>query len=472
MNASHREPPPSAAGGDLSYAAALAAIEARGRFGIRLGLGRVRALLRAMGDPHLAVRGALVAGTNGKGSVIALVAAALRAAGYRVGETPKPHLVSYRERIVVDGRPIAAEDFARLVTEALPLADRVARRLGPPTEFELLTAIMFRRFAEVRPDVALVEVGLGGRLDATHAWDGGVAVVTNVGLDHTDRLGPTVAAIAREKAAIVVRGDRAVTGASAEALAIVRRRCTRLDVPLAVALPAPVLGWTRDALTVDLPRLGPTEVGLRGRHQAANVATADALLDALEAAGIATVPPAARRQGYATARWPGRLELLDTTVPGNGRREVLLDGAHNPDGAVALATALDDLRPHLTGGRETPPAPLTLVWASMADKDVAGVIAAVAASPALASATVVCTAVDLPRALSPEDLAAAWRTGLPGATVLTASDPDAALDMALAHGDGPVVVAGSLYLVGATRGRLVDDPALRDPGPSPDPGPS
>ncbi len=341
-----------------TYAQALEALEARGRYGIRLGLGRVRALLRAMGNPELAVRGALVAGTNGKGSVIALAGSALRAAGYRVGETPKPHLVTYRERIVVDGRPIAAADFARLVDESLPAADRIARRLGPPTEFELLTAVMFRHFAEVDLDVALVEVGLGGRLDATNAWDGGVAVLTNVGLDHTDRLGPTIAHIAREKAAIVKRGDVAVTGADGEALAIVRRRCARLGVPLVVAPPAQILGWSRDAVTLELPRLGAVDVGLRGRHQASNAAVADGLLDALEAAGIASVPLEARRRGYEAARWPGRLELVATRVPGSGEtREVLLDGAHNTDGARALAQALDDLRPHLAGGGETPRPP-------------------------------------------------------------------------------------------------------------------
>jgi len=465
VSASGRDLPSSATRGDLTYPAALAAIEARGRFGVRLGLGRVRALLGAMGDPQLAVRGALVGGTNGKGSVIALAGSALRAAGYRVGQTPKPHLVTYRERIVVDGRPITPDDFARLVSETIPVADRVARRLGEPTEFELLTAVMFRHFAEVGPDVALVEVGLGGRLDATHAWDGGVAVITNVGLDHTDRLGPTVSAIAHEKAAIIERADRAVTGAAGEALAIVRRRCARLGVPLAVVSPAPVLGWTRDTVTVDLPRLGPASIGLRGRHQAANVATADALLDALEAAGIATVGVAARRDGYASARWPGRLELLQVAVPGHGTREVLLDGAHNPDGAAALAVALDDLRPYLAGGGASPE-PVTLVWASMRDKDVAGVVEAVARSSALAGATVVCTAVDLPRAMPPEELAAAWRAGLPASTVMTAPGPDAALDVALALGLGPVVVAGSLYLVGAARARLVDDPALRDPVPA------
>ncbi|HYO43933.1 MAG TPA: Mur ligase family protein [Candidatus Limnocylindrales bacterium] len=472
MSSPEPRPAPPAAAGPRTYAQALAAIEARGRYGIRLGLGRVRALLRELGEPERSVRGALVAGTNGKGSVIALAGSALRAAGHRVGETPKPHLVTYRERIVVDGQPIAAADFARLVDDAIRAADGLSRRLGPPTEFELLTAVMFRHFAEADLDVALVEVGLGGRLDATNAWDGGVAVLTNVGLDHTDRLGPTIGHIAREKAAIVKRGDLAVTGTQGEALAILRRRCARLGVPLVVAPPPPVLGWSRDALSVELPGLGATDIGLRGRHQAANAAVADALLDALERAGIATTPADARRRGYAAARWPGRLELLTVPVPARSSgatREVLLDGAHNPDGAAALARALDDLRPCLAGGAETPPAPVTVVWASMADKDVQGVIAAVATSPALAGATIICTAIDLPRALPAGDLAAAWRAGLPGADVRTAPSSAAALDLALRTGRGPVVVAGSLYLVGEARARLIDDAALRDPDEAPRP---
>ena len=460
MSALGLDDPPAAAP-DLTYAQALRAIEARGRYGIRLGLGRVRALLRELGDPQREVRGALVAGTNGKGSVIALAASALREAGHRVGETPKPHLVTYRERIVVDGRPIDPATFARLVSETLPIADRVARRHGPPTEFELLTAVMFRHFAEAGLDVALVEVGLGGRLDATHAWDGGVAVVTNVDLDHMDRLGPTVEAIAREKAAIVERGDLAVTGADGAALPIIRRRCTRLGVPLTVATAAPVLGWSRDLLEVDLPGLGPTGIGLRGRHQAANAAVADALLDALQAAGIARVPPDARRRGYAAARWPGRLELARVTGPDGVPRDVLLDGAHNPAGAAALAEALDDLRPYLAG--EAPP---VLVWASMADKDVHGVVAAMRASHALDGATVVCTALDAPRALRPDALAAAWRSVMPHDRVRTAPDPASAMAMALSGPSAPVVVAGSLYLVGAVRATLVDDPLLRDPVPA------
>jgi dihydrofolate synthase/folylpolyglutamate synthase len=273
----------------LTYADALAELQRRGRFGVRLGLGRTRALLRGLGDPERGIRGALVGGTNGKGSVVALVSGVLREAGLRAGETPKPHLVTYRERLRIGGRLVDSETFVRLVADALPVADRVARRHGEPTEFELLTALAFRWFADERVDLAIVEVGLGGRLDATHAWDGGVAAIVNVDLDHTAWLGPTIEAIAREKAAIVMRGDLAVTGATGEALAVIRRRARRVGAPLVEAAPAPLLGVDRDGIVVELPSLGETRVGLRGRHQAANIAVADAVLDALETAGIATV---------------------------------------------------------------------------------------------------------------------------------------------------------------------------------------
>jgi dihydrofolate synthase/folylpolyglutamate synthase len=443
------------------YAAAVDELAERGRFGIRLGLGRTRALLHALGDPQRELRGALVAGTNGKGSVLALAGSVLRVAGYRTGETPKPHLVSYRERIQVDGVPIAPAAFVRLVDDVLPLAERVARRLGPPTEFELLTAVMFRHFADVGIDVALVEVGLGGRLDATHAWDGGVAAVTNVGLDHTDRLGSTVEAIAREKAAIIERGDLAVTGATEPALGVIRRRARRVGAPLAVVAQAPVMSIDRDGIVVRLPRLRETRIGLRGRHQAANASVADGVLDALEAAGIATASAEERRRGYAAATWPGRLELIGPSDVTRGR-EVLLDGAHNADGAVALATALDDLRPHLA------PGPLTFVMAAMRDKDVAGIVTALAGARALEGATVVATSLAMPRALDAPAIASAWRAHAPGVgAVEVVPDPADAIDRAVATAGpegsrGPVVVAGSLYLVGLARGRLVHDPLTDD----------
>ncbi len=449
---------------DLTYEEALRALQERGRFGIRLGLGRTRALLRELGDPQLAVRGALIGGTNGKGSVLALAGSALRAAGLRVAETPKPHLVSYRERVQVNGRPIDPASFAGVVDEVLVAAGRLPRR-DPPTEFELLTAVAFRWFAEAGVDVALVEVGLGGRLDATHAWDGGVAAITNVDLDHMDRLGDTIPAIAREKAAIIERGDLAVTGAGGDGLRVIRRRAHRLGVPLTEVEPPPLVGWDRDGIVVGLPRLGETRIGLRGRHQAANAAVADAVLDALAAAGIAEAPDEARRRGFADARWPGRLELIVARRDGAGRPpiDVLLDGAHNPAGAAVLARAIEDLRPMLSGGDDAPaPPPLTLILATMSDKDVAGVLAALASSPAVRAARVICTEVDVPRALPATRLKDGWTSVAPRSRTTVAVPVAAALEQALAEAEGPIVVAGSLYLVGAVRAILVDDPELRD----------
>jgi dihydrofolate synthase/folylpolyglutamate synthase len=460
----------------LSYPEALQALESRGRFGIHLGLSRTRALLAELGHPERSFRGALIAGTNGKGSVLALTGAALRAAGYRIGETPKPHLVTYRERLQVDGEPVDPETFAKLTGEVLAVSDRVARHHGEPTEFELLTAIAFRWFAESGVDLAVVEVGLGGRLDATHAWDGGVAVVTNVSLDHTDRLGLTVEAIAREKAAIIMRGDLAVTGAWGAALGIIERRSRRVAAPLVVAPPAPLRGLDRDGIEVDLGQLGRVRVGLRGRHQAANVAVADATLDVLEAAGIARVDGDQRRAGYAAVRWPGRLELVETSG-----REVLLDGAHNPAGAASLAQALDDMAPFLGPGRPT------LVLAIMADKDVEGVSIALAGAAYLTDARVIATAPAVERALPPEQLAVRWKAAT-GRSAETIASPADALDAALSGGrgpgsagggpggpgggpsggpgGGPVIVAGSLYLVGVARSLLLPDPRL-EPDPPP-----
>ena len=419
-----------------------------------------------MGDPQLAVRGALVGGTNGKGSVIALAASALRAAGYRVGETPKPHLVTYRERIVVDGRPIAADDFARLVAEAIPLADRVARRLGPPTEFELLTAVMFRRFAEAAPDVALVEVGLGGRLDATHAWDGGVAVVTNVALDHTDRLGTTIAAIAREKAAIIERGDHAVTGAGGEALGdrAPPLRAARRAAGRRAARARPRLDPRRADGGAAAPRARRPS-GCAGATRRRTSRRRTPCSTRSRARGSRRSPP--RRGGKGTRRpaGPGAWSCSRSTFPGAapGRcSSTERTTRTGPRPSPSRWTTCARTSPAAGRRRE----PLTLVWASMADKDVdrrdrggrPGLV------PRRGDRR-------LHRPGPAAGDGARRRSRPPGglvsraATVLTAPDPDAALDLALDRAAGPVVVAGSLYLVGAARARLVDDPALRDPEP-------
>jgi dihydrofolate synthase/folylpolyglutamate synthase len=440
---------------------AVAALQGRGRFGIRLGLGRVRALLHALGDPQVDLPGALIGGTNGKGSVQAMVAAIWQAGGRRVGQTPSPHLVSYRERVLVDGHPIAPADFADLVDEVLRAEARVSGRLGHATEFELLTAAAFSWFRRSGVDLAAVEVGLGGRLDATNAWDGGIAAITNVELDHTDRLGTTLEAIAREKAAIIKPVDRALTGATGAGLEVIRRRVRGLGIGLREVTPLPVSTMDRSGLELAHPRLGRIRLGLLGRHQAANAAVALAVVEEADAAGMARIDDDAIRAGLRDVRWPGRLELVQ--LPSGG--DALLDGAHNVAGAEALVAALDELQPSLSAGRPT------VLFALMGDKDAAGMIERLSSSVALAGASIITTRVAMPRAMAAADLAAAWREqvdrlGLDVIELRSVEPVHAALQEALeqvrANG-GPLVVAGSLYLVGEVRGLLVDDPDLRDP---------
>lgn len=442
-------------------AAVIQELQARGRFGVRLGLGRTRALLAALGSPERGLRGALIGGTNGKGSTQAMLASVLAATGRRIGQTPKPHLESYRERIVVDGRPITAADFVPLVTEVLAAADQVARRLGPPTEFEALTCAALLWFARSGVDVCVVEVGMGGRLDATNAWDGGVAAITNVALDHMEYLGSTIPDIAREKAAIIKRGDRAITGASEEALVVIRRRAARMGVPLDIVRPLRFRGMDRLGSTLEHPDLGPLQLGLLGRHQAANAAVAIGTLGALRAAGIVDVTVEAIGSGLANVRWPGRLELLTVTDgpsrrrvgpagpdPDPGSVDVLLDGAHNVAGATALALAVDELGPHLADGRAT------VLLGILRDKEVDAIVQALQGSARLAGARAIATTVPgSSRALPAAALARAWG---PGSQAV--DEPDEALEVALdaaAKEGGPVIVCGSLYLVGRVRGRLV-----------------
>jgi dihydrofolate synthase/folylpolyglutamate synthase len=429
----------------------VAALRSRGRLGISLGLARIEALLDELGNPHRRLRGALVGGTNGKGSVVALARSALQEAGLRIGTMPKPHLVSYRERIAIDGQPISRELFAAAIAAVMPAIDRVTERLGPPTEFEALTAAAFQHLAGAGIDLALVEVGLGGRLDATNVLDAGVAAITNVQHDHEKLLGPTLAAIGGEKAAIIKRGNLAVTGALGRGLAPILARCDEVDAELRRAGPKQEYqatlrhaGW--DGIVVDATRRGGSladlQIGLLGGHQAANAAVALALLDAI-------VEDAARngvrmaldekviRRGFAAARWPGRLELLRATPVG----PVLLDGAHNPAGGRALARALGEL-----GMRQFP-----LVFGAMRGKRVAAVLRAL--SPL--DPQPIFTRVADPGAMPPDALLERWRRIGSGGRTSSSLEAavHAAMDLRTAP-DQPVVVAGSLYLVGAVRGML------------------
>ena len=427
----------------LTYRQAVTALTERGRFGISLGLQRVERLMDEVGHPERGLRGALIGGTNGKGSVVAMTQSVLTATGLRVGSMPKPHLVTYRERIAVDGTPLDKAAFAAAVARVLPAIDRVAGEVGPPTEFEALTAAAIAELSRREVDLAIVEVGLGGRLDATNVLDLGVAAITNVQHDHEAILGPTLTAIGTEKAAIIKAGNIAVSGAAGRGLRPILDRCAAVDVPLLRAGPRqPYRATTRttdwDGIVVDAltpaRRLDGLRVGLLGRHQAANTAVTLAILDALAERWGVAVDDVTLRRGLADARWPGRLEILDGSSV--GLRRVLLDGAHNPAGAAALTRALEDLavrRP-------------TIVFGAMRTKRVSAVLRALAPL----EPHFVFTRVEDRGAHEPSTLARIWRRVSTG-RARTAPDPPAALRMA--DGD-PVVVAGSLYLVGAIRGIL------------------
>jgi dihydrofolate synthase/folylpolyglutamate synthase len=429
---------------------ALSRIRARGPIGIRLGLDRMRALLAELDDPQRSLRGVLVGGTNGKGSVAAMVASMLQAAGHTTARSPSPHLSSYRERILIDGRPIAAPDLDALLEEVLRASEPGEAEHGPATEFELLTAAAWLWTAWQHVDVLVMEVGLGGRLDASNTWSADVAAITNVGLDHQEYLGSTVESVATEKAAIFKPGSRAVTGASGAALAVIEGRAREVAVPLAVCPPLVVTGMDLAGLTLEAHQLGRLHVPLLGRHQAANAAVALGVVGALAEAGVADVPDEAVVAGLAATRWPGRLELLD-----HGGRTVILDGAHNPDGAAALASTLDELAPYLPRGR------VTLLLGVMADKAVADMVSALVAAAPLREARCLTTRVPgSDRSLPAVDLAAAWEAVAGRAVEAAIDDADEAFRRALelaGSAGGPLVVSGSLYLVGHIRARLVSD---------------
>src|SRR6266478_2373795 len=241
----------------MTYSEALAYVSRLGRFGMKLGTERTRAILDRIGGPDRGLKGALIAGTNGKGSTAACLASILQASGHRVGFMPKPHLISYTERIQVDGTPISEDDFVQTLMDLKPALEGIADEMGQATEFEMLT-VMALAYLAPRVDRLVCEVGLGGRLDATNALDLGVAVITNVDLDHQKYLGSTIGEIAREKAAIIKQGNHVVTGCEGEPLAIVEARAKTMSAQLwrlgrEVVVESTSLGWAGHELNVGGP---------------------------------------------------------------------------------------------------------------------------------------------------------------------------------------------------------------------------
>ena len=407
--------------------------------GVRLGLERVQDFLRALGDPHLAVPVVHVAGTNGKGSTCAFLEAALVAAGLRVGVYTSPHLQHVNERIRVQGRPITDDELSALLDEvagrakvwgadALPALERDAQ---PLTYFEAMTAAAFLHLSRQRLHVTIIEVGLGGRLDATNVVRSSVSAITSVGLDHCDKLGPDHASVAGEKAGILRPNVPAVIGPlSREALAVVRSMAGERGTPLVVA----GRDYRTEGRSDDFDfeglglRLSHLKSGLPGGHQVENAGVAIAVLQALGSAHAGLrVPETALRHGLAHAMNPGRCEWLSSNL--------LIDGAHNEEGARSLA---DYLRGLPRSARRT------LLLGMGSDKDPRTVAAALSG----VVDRVFTTSCRHPRAQTPGGLAEAL-VGL-GMPVMPAGPIEDALPLAR-DGGGLVVVAGSRYLAGAER---------------------
>jgi len=408
----------------------------RSNFGMKLGLARMRQALSLLGEPHLAFPVLHVAGSNGKGSTCAFAEAALRAAGLRTGLYTSPHLFHFCERIRVAGEPIFEERAATLFEEIVRRVPWALRDDGL-TFFELATLMAFLAFAQDRVQVAVVEVGLGGRLDATNVVEPLACAVAPIALEHTRWLGDTLAQVAAEKAGILKRGAPAVSAGQARAAAeALRSRAEALGVTLwrpgrdyvfesSDARPFCYAG--PDGFRVALAEGTGSGLALLGHYQRGNAALACALLQAAAGRGL-PVREEHVRQGLRTARWPARLEEVAQ------RPLVLLDGAHNPHAARALAHAL----PAVAGGR-----PVQLVFAAMSDKDHAAMLRELLP---VAARLHLC-AVDSPRAEPPERLAALVGELGPTSHAVYPSVREALRAAREEAGpDGCVLCCGSLYL--------------------------
>lgn len=399
--------------------------------GIKLGLDNIRRLLADLDRPDRAFHSIVIAGTNGKGSVTAMLERALRAAGWRTGRYTSPHLVSINERFAVDGQPVSDEAM-RAGIEAVR---RAALRMDPlPTFFEATTALACELFRTAGVDVAVMEVGLGGRLDATNALEPVATAITAIDLDHQAYLGDTLPLIAAEKAGIikpsipivlapnVAEVDEVVAGVALAKRAPLVRAGDGVEI-------ASAFEDGRLVADVRTPkgRYGPLALGLRGRHQLDNALTMVRLAETIDASTAIAIPASAIESGLRDVEWPGRLQLESWRGA-----SILIDAAHNPAGARALAAYVGEVY-----GR------LPFVFAAMGDKDIAGLLAPLA--PVMASLTL--TRPSTPRAATLDALEAIAREAAPGVPLARIEPPAAAL-ASTARPGATVAVAGSLYLAG------------------------
>lgn len=422
---------------------------------IKLGLANTERLLAALGNPHKHFPSVQIAGTNGKGSTAVMLESICRAARIRVGLFTSPHLISITERIRVDGKEISEFEFARLTAQVKETATELVEHgvlQTLPTFFEHVTAIALLAFREANVELAILETGLGGRVDSTTAAGAQVVAITPIAMDHEEYLGHTLAEIAAEKAAIIRPGVTAIVGPQEkEAMDVILHRCEEVRVdPSLVSVPDRsdplAIPTSRNSVpgricaTFETPndRYENVALGLRGRHQITNAATAIALAEALRELG-SSISHDAIVKGLESANHPGRLELWEGVPP------ILFDGAHNPAAAQALRVYLDEFVHQ----------PVTMIFGAMRDKalkEIEGILFPVAQQ-------VILTELDNPRAASLEDLRAAAPSNVDETKLHHAKSAKEALRTAhqVTDAKGLIVVTGSLYLIGAAQQTCVAD---------------
>lgn len=419
----------------MTYDEALSYLESLGAFGIKPGLQRIELLLKKLGQPQKKTQFVHVTGTNGKGSVTSMLTNIFKSAKLKTGNFTSPHLVKWNERININGVSVSDEQLAEAIEKVKVAADEVGTLLEPPTQFEIITAVAFYLFAQAKLDIVVLEVGMGGLLDSTNVIEPLCSVITNVSLDHTDKLGDSLQELAEQKAGIIKTNIPVVTATEGEALTVVQTEAVKKNAKVYLlgkdfSVTIQESSFAQQQFTFNYGQNSYSYmISLAGKHQVDNAALA-VMTALLVSEKYSSITQQTIKEGLSQTRWAGRLEQIED------KPIVIVDGAHNLASAKVLRKAIDD---YFSSQK------ICFVLGIMKDKDIKGIVDVLVQKQDILLAT---RADDSTRAAQPEDIVKHT-----SAKSFTFADVEKAIDKAkeLALKDGVVIIAGSLYLVGQVK---------------------
>lgn len=419
----------------MTYDEALSYLESLGAFGIKPGLQRIELLLKKLGQPQKKTQFVHVTGTNGKGSVTSMLTNIFKSAKLKTGNFTSPHLVKCNERININGVSVSDEQLAEAIEKVKVAADEVGTLLEPPTQFEIITAVAFYLFAQAKLDIVVLEVGMGGLLDSTNVIEPLCSVITNVSLDHTDKLGDSLQELAEQKAGIIKTNIPVVTATEGEVLTVVQTEAVKKNAKVYLlgkdfSVTIQESSFAQQQFTFNYGQNSYSYmISLAGKHQVDNAALA-VMTALLVSEKYSSITQQTIKEGLSQTRWAGRLEQIED------KPIVIVDGAHNLASAKVLRKAIDD---YFSSQK------ICFVLGIMKDKDIKGIVDVLVQKQDILLAT---RADDSTRAAQPEDIVKHT-----SAQSFTFADVEKAIDKAkeLALKDGVVIIAGSLYLVGQVK---------------------